>query len=624
MITIKSLEFDFWFSYGEGNYLDISSEPLTQVKGDNGNGKSSIAWILQELHYGKNTKGFKKQELLNRNFPDETLWAKSIFTDDSDDYEVELTRKSTLKLILRKNGEDISSHTSTNTYKTLEGILGMDFKTFAQLTYQSSKSSLQFLTATDTNRKNFLTSLFNLQKYTEYYEIFKEESRKISKEVATQDGKIETITAWIKSHEEQDREEWVEVDVPEIPEWYAEHIAKHRLDLSTINQQNVKISDNNAYLEMMNNLNMDDLSSNVVEIDLTEINESIDKLNAKLLTEQANLKELSKESAKVFIEIEEWDKVPDKCDKCGQDWPEQKDLEKIEILKIKQDSIIDEQVLVNDLLYGLNIELKNLKDAKIRIEDINESFERCKKVKEDFERLNTLIDKDLPIKTLDKEEISEKIKALQKTSKEKQLEASTAIDHNKGVAEHNSKVNVINEQLEEYNTNLESEFETLGNLEDKLDKVDILKKAFSSTGLITYKLEFLVKDLEKEINSYLLSFSDGKFQIDFNLKGEKLNIDIINNGVTVSIESLSEGQLSRVNVSTLLAIRKLMMHLSSTKINILFLDEIMGVLDLTGKETLIDVLLKEQLNTYLVSHDYQHPLVPVINIIMENEESRIE
>ena len=55
------------------------------------------------------------------------------FTVDSDEYCISVVRRATLKCKLTKNGEDISSHTASNTYKTLLEILGIDFKTFTQL-----------------------------------------------------------------------------------------------------------------------------------------------------------------------------------------------------------------------------------------------------------------------------------------------------------------------------------------------------------------------------------------------------------------------------------------------------------------------------------------------------------
>jgi len=165
----------------------------------------------------------------------------------------------------------------------------------------------------------------------------------------------------------------------------------------------------------------------------------------------------------------------------------------------------------------------------------------------------------------------------------------------------------------------------LKSLSDELVYLDILRQSFSTTGLVNYKIEFLVKDLEKEINTYLIELTDGKFQIIFSLKDDKLNINIEDNNNIVEIDSLSSGELSRVNTATLLAIRKLMSHLSKTKINILFLDEIMGVLDNFGKDKLIEILLSEtELNTFLVSHEFTHPLLDKITIIKEDDISRID
>ena len=99
------------------------------------------------------------------------------FKKDDSSYKVSVSRKQSASLKLEKDGEDISSHTTTNTYKTLQNIIGLDFKTFSQLVYQNTNASLQFLTATDTNRKKFLIYLLHLDEYVILFEVFKEASR---------------------------------------------------------------------------------------------------------------------------------------------------------------------------------------------------------------------------------------------------------------------------------------------------------------------------------------------------------------------------------------------------------------------------------------------------------------
>ena len=158
MITLEKLTWNNCFSYGSDNTIDLQKNTLTQLIGTNGAGKSSIPLILEEVLFNKNSKGIKKADIANRqvnNGYDITL----DFSVNEDDYHIDVARRASIKVKLLKNGEDISSHTATNTYKTVEEIIGIDFKTFSQIVYQNTNASLQFLTATDTNRKKFLIDL---------------------------------------------------------------------------------------------------------------------------------------------------------------------------------------------------------------------------------------------------------------------------------------------------------------------------------------------------------------------------------------------------------------------------------------------------------------------------------
>ena len=154
----------------------------------------------------------------------------------------------------------------------------------------------------------------------------------------------------------------------------------------------------------------------------------------------------------------------------------------------------------------------------------------------------------------------------------------------------------------------------------------MLSKAFSTTGLVAYKIECLVKDLEAITNEYLAEMSDGRFQLGFEISSsDKLNVVITDNGTDVEIAALSNGERARVNIATLLAIRKLMQSLSNTRSNLLILDETVENLDAEGKEKLIEVLLAEQdVNTFLISHGFSHPLLEKLHVVKTNNISRIE
>ena len=67
-----------------------------------------------------------------------------------------------------------------------------------------------------------------------------------------------------------------------------------------------------------------------------------------------------------------------------------------------------------------------------------------------------------------------------------------------------------------------------------------------------------------------------------------------------------------------------MSSISKSKLNILFLDEVIAVLDDTGREKLIEVLINEDLNTYIVSHEWTHPLLDKIEVVKEENISKLE
>ena len=218
-----------------------------------------------------------------------------------------------------------------------------------------------------------------------------------------------------------------------------------------------------------------------------------------------------------------------------------------------------------------------------------------------------------------------KIEMLAEKLDNEQKEIEYVISENESRERHNTRLQVIQEQIGEFQKELTIHEEKLESVKDRLASIDILKKAFSTNGLLAYKIENLVKDLEELTNEYLAELSDGRFNLQFVVTNDKLNVEIDDNGKAVEILALSAGELARVNTSTLLAIRKLMSSISKSRINVLFLDEVTNVLDEAGKEKMVEILLgEENLNTYIVSHGWTHPLLSKIEVIKENEISRLD
>jgi DNA repair exonuclease SbcCD ATPase subunit len=253
-------------------------------------------------------------------------------------------------------------------------------------------------------------------------------------------------------------------------------------------------------------------------------------------------------------------------------------------------------------------------------------WEQAQKSQDDWEKYHRLIDPEYQTELLDREQIQLNLQNIEIDLQKLRSQIASAETKNKEILAHNTKVDLVSKQLVEMREELELYSNNLHELSERMSILNVLTKTFSTTGLVAYKIECLVKDLEEITNKYLVDLSDGRFQISFKINSsDKLNVIITDNGKDIEILALSGGEKARVNVATLLAIRKLMQTLSSSRINLLILDETVETLDTDGKEKLVEVLLREEhLNTFLVSHGFTHPLLEKVNVVKRNNISQIE
>ena len=598
MITFKEIRWGNAFSYGPSNVIKLDSGPLTQIVGKNGHGKSSIALIIEEVLFNQNSKKIKKADILNRYTKDKNYFIELNFNKDGIDYEVITTRTATSSTIkLLRDKVDISSHTATGTYKTIENVLGFDHKTFSQIVYQSSVSSLEFLTATDTARKKFLIELLNLTVYTRAADVFKEQASGVNKAVDALQAKVSTVRAWLTKYTNEDLSiKELETYIAAPVDLMAEVTLKTN-ELDNIETTNKRINNNNKYKELLDGVIVGTIPSTQV-IDVTD-------LKVQLATMQKQLKDGKALAAKC-------DGPTSTCTTCTQTidnstmYAMVKQFEFSKLVLEGNIADINAKILANDKL---------VKDWKAYNDKILE-----------VEKYHALYDPSISSEVLDGNVLSAEITALEKRISKINAEITRINASNKKATDHNSKVEVISAQMADMRDELAVHSEELLAKTKELSNIQVLVKAFSTTGLVAYKIECLVKDLEELTNQYLNELSDGRFQLSFKVSSsDKLNVIITDNSHDVDIIALSSGERARVNVATLLAIRKLMQTLSNSRTNLLILDETVENLDAEGKEKLIEVLLMEEnLNTFLISHGFSHPLLEKLQVVKEKNVSRIE
>ena len=599
MITLKKLKWSNCFSYGPDNELQLDDNTVTQIIGTNGMGKSSIPLIIEEALYNKNSKGIKKADIPNR-YINDGYDIELEFEKSGKEYLIRINRKNNIKVALLEDGEDISSHTATNTYKSIQEIVGVDFKTFSQLVYQNTNASLQFLTATDTNRKKFLIDLLRLEEYVQLFEVFKEASRESSNKMIEVSSEITTIEKWLSNNKLEATNILpllnLEIDTEEDEKTFR----SLSVELKNISEKNKKILKNNHYKEMLSGIDINKIQSSLETLPPTE---SYDKYQSII----GQVEGAKRASDNMMQKLEQ---LGDKCPTCEQDI----DAEfKNELIKAERKTL--------DFLASKK---EDNEDIIRQIKRNNAARTNLSNAQKEWEDLFRSIDNTLPTNLLNAEELQEKLDEVSAKLKTAKAELANIASQNEAITKRNTRIEIIQAQTDGFIEKLAAAQEVLDQQKDLDSNLEILKKAFSTNGLLAYKIENLVKELEELANSYLAELSDGRFTLEFIVSNDKLNVQITDNENIVDILALSSGELARVNTATLIAIRKLMSSISKSRINILFLDEVINVLDESGREKMVEVLLQEDLNTYVVSHGWTHPLLEKIEVVKEGNVSKLE
>lgn len=603
-MKILELGFENMLSYRDKTSINFQEPGVTVVTGPNGAGKSSIPTILEELLYNKNSHGLTKQEIPHRYSESQHYSGYVVFVQDNDTYKVVKTVKSTQKLQLFKNGEDVSSHTATQTYQSIEQIIGLDFNTFSKLVNQSMDSSLDFLSATDQKRKEFLVSLQNLERYYEVEESIKADKKKVDAQLAQASARVTTQRKWLQS-----------LDIPPImdlvPEPTTEEIDLWNAEIQQCRQEMGEIKTQLNYADSNNqriSAHKQKVASAVAQVNRAKQNaiqkfidcpqppetSQLPKITYDLGQLSSRMADIKQKHAKLKAEAQ-----VTQCPTCKSS------LDRSQTVKLANELAQEYKLL--------KTEAEQLQESK----QFLETYEQYQKAQEEVARttevLNQLESEDVgtPIDVAALQESYKKleaqIKTLEANISQRNKEVSQARRANDEIKASNAARESKLEQAKQYKTDLEESEQVESELSQKSQDLGLLQK--STKDLVGYKIESNIKVFESLINHNLQELSDGQFGIGFELDKTKLGVVVFDHGTRVSLKALSSGEKSLVHVATLLAIRDTMVHSYGEDLNLLFLDEVISVLDPEKKDVLVSLLLKiTNMSIFLVSHGYSNQL----------------
>jgi DNA repair exonuclease SbcCD ATPase subunit len=598
MLCIQKVKAKGFLCYEEVE-LDFDKDTVTQIIGVNGAGKSSIPTILEEAFYSKNSKGLKKEELVNWNAKGYEI--DCYFKIDSAPYHLNVKRGSSLRVTLHENGENISGHTSTQTYKILHELLQLDYQTFTKLVNQNLNSSLQFLTATDTTRKKFLVGLFDLSDYLETEQKMKDQLKIAKANIATLEGTLAAHSKYANSKVPE------RIELAEVPEIVTidldadlEELAETRHQLRISQQNNEAIAKNNEAIKAAERIAASPVLENPYSMpdDLEELEVSYAESVAEL---KRNRKEYS-----------QYAQVRATCPECGGPMSTADQLDIKKRLEEEEETLSS---ISNQIFKALELSRKAKKQFETQEASILQFKQKLKlaEAKADWNmpRDITEMSEFQAIIRRKSAEIEKQRDAQNQANKEREV----ALSFNRSAEVHNARIETLAEAIADAKQQTKEVSDKLNAARLEAADLAALVRAFSTKGLVNFKIESMIKVLETTINDYLVHTSEGKFIIEFSADGDKLNVAVNHLGRKVSVSSLSSGELQKVNVATLLAVRKLMSSFSKSHINVLFFDEVVSTLDDDAKESLIEILMSEHdLNSFVVSHSWTHPLVAKLEI----------
>lgn len=640
MLTLQRIKISNFLSYQELD-VDLTKFDVCQLVGNNGVGKTNLLAAITEASYGKNIRGYSKEELSNRYTDIEGYTLSLEYTSGTDKY-VAVTKRTASKVTvsLKKNGNDISGHTVKDTYKIIEDSFGYTYDMFCQLVYQSSDFSMNFLQATPAVRRKFLLNFTDasdiqsdIDKATEDNKVVKlliaqnsSVKEKVGTSLTTLRGKLANLQSQLSADSILSTEDECHRIIKES------ELQTQQLQSEIENYDRIKDSLARAK-SALNGLSVAPCPPLLDEPEMLPVPPSPDAspyLVLKAKVEELGRTKVNLQQQKARAEAS----IPaDKCHTCGSK------LSNDDAIAVHKDKIAALVQSLGDTEEGLarvNAEYKVEYSKWFDVQQAMLNAQKHNKIAQDARDKNAKnkADYDTALARYEgtKVALTEQVDTLQLTlSKTEEPDASRLPKLQADKLEAEALLKQIKQEtslrdaIRATQLAIEEQEASLAEVEKEARAI-MLRNAISTT-LVTSLKEVLAKTfedslqlLERLTNKYLAVFSNGNFAIKFVADSTNLNIQLFNRGVETKLHTASKGQTTRITISCLLAIRKLLTSMAKQPINLLILDEVVGVLDSDGKEQLLNILENEHdLNIFLVSHEWSHPLLSKIYVTVDNK-----
>jgi ABC-type lipopolysaccharide export system ATPase subunit len=227
------------------------------------------------------------------------------------------------------------------------------------------------------------------------------------------------------------------------------------------------------------------------------------------------------------------------------------------------------------------------------------------------------LESDKQNKSIDLKNFDDNLRDLRSEENELRLKKSDLTEKGNKIS---GKIREINSQIDKINSsNPDAQITSLKRINEglNLDKFNVESKMHSShersiwiqkldsvlgeKGVKQMEIKTILPSLNSEITD-LLREMNLEFQITFD---DEFKASIFHMGAEIPVQSLSTGEMKKVDFVVLIAIMKLM-KLKFSTINLLFLDELFSSVDPEGVHSILKILKKNSkdmgLNIFVINH----------------------
>jgi len=596
--------------------LQLTNKGLVLIQGENaddpstksnGAGKSSIPDALCWALFGETARGVKGDAVVNKTAKRNARVTVKIL-DGNDTYEITRHRKHKdhrNRLILIKNGADITSGTDKLTQVNVEQVLGSSLDVFRAAIYAGQDAMPDLPGMTDKQLKLLVEESAGVDRLQAAHEIARQKLNEVIKEGEQIVNAIDRLEGIVENDKvnlqgiQDGIDGWEKqrnADIENYKQRAKEHVDKAKAAEAEAQKFDIAAMDD-AYSDL--EAQIDGVQSEKEQE--SKLAAELTGAQGKVIKLEADAKNLADQAKRIKNDMQNiTDKVGQPCGECGKVY-EQGDLEN-----------------------ALHVQKQNLVDVTLKLRTIKQKLDTAREASvSTSERLTSfrasMIDVSGAVRA--QREIDSERARLNQLMQERDTNSADAKRWVEKAKQEKALPNPFEAQLEDAKRRISDNEDKIAKLKVKLgdheDRVQTAKdvaEVFSPAGVRAHILDTVTPFLNDRTAEYLGQLSDGNISAIWSTVGmtskgelrEKFNIDVTNDKGAQSFVGLSGGEKRKVRLATAMALQDLVSSRASKPISLFIADEVDDALDTAGLERLMAILdqkARDKGTVLVISHN---------------------